>query len=78
MICGDPNLNLQADTSPPSAIGALPTVIERTNNVIIAHGMLDYLLLANGTLMTIQNMTWHGHQGFSQPQCAVEWRCMFG
>jgi carboxypeptidase D len=40
-------------------------VIERTNNVIIGHGLLDYLLLANGTLATINNMTWNGAQGFS-------------
>jgi carboxypeptidase D len=64
--CGDPNLNLEADTSLPSALGPLPTVIERTNNVIIGHGMYDYLLLLNGTLATIQNMTWHGKQGFQQ------------
>lgn len=65
-MCGDPNLNLGGDTSLPSSIGALPTVIERTNNVLIAHGWLDFLLLANGTLATIQNMTWHGQQGFTK------------
>ena len=27
--------------------------------------MLDYLLLTNGTLMTLNNMTWNGQQGFS-------------
>jgi len=26
--------------------------------------MLDYILIANGTLLMIQNMTWHGAQGF--------------
>lgn len=65
-ICGDPTLGL--DSSPPSGGpgGPLPAVIERTNNVIIGHGMLDYLLLANGSLATIQNMTWHGKQGFQK------------
>ncbi|KAK0386039.1 hypothetical protein NLU13_5876 [Sarocladium strictum] len=66
MECGDPNLNLQADSSLPSALGPLPVVIERTNNVLIGHGMYDYLLLVNGTLATIQNMTWHGKQGFQE------------
>lgn len=47
-----------------NTIGPLPTVIEKTNNVIIGHGLLDYLLLANGSLVTIQNMTWNGMQGF--------------
>lgn len=49
---------LEPDGSPPSGLGPLPSVIERTNNVIIGHGVLDYLLLANGSLITIQNMTW--------------------
>ena len=64
-ICGDDSLGL--DSSPPSALGPLPSVIERTNNVIIGHGLLDYLLLANGSLATIQNMTWNGAQGFQSP-----------
>ncbi|KAK4899991.1 hypothetical protein LTR27_002754 [Elasticomyces elasticus] len=67
-ICGDDSLGLldPGDTSLPSALGPLPGVIERTNNVIIGHGWLDYLLLANGTLATIQNMTWNGLQGFQE------------
>ncbi|KAI7021273.1 alpha/beta-hydrolase [Hortaea werneckii] len=64
-ICGNDNLGL--DSSIPSALGPLPSVIERTNNVILGHGWLDYLLLANGSLATIQNMTWNGAQGFQSP-----------
>ena len=52
------------DQSPPSGLSVLPSVIERTNKTIIAHGMLDYILIANGTLLMIQNMTWNGAQGF--------------
>ncbi len=64
-VCaGGPNLLPQGDGSPPSFLKALPSVIERTNNTIIGHGLLDFLLFANGTLMTIQNMTWNGAQGF--------------
>lgn len=55
------------DPSPPSALGPLPSVIERTNNVLIGHGWYDYLLFLNGTLVTIQNMTWNGAQGFQKP-----------
>ncbi|KAK3074104.1 hypothetical protein LTR53_003751 [Teratosphaeriaceae sp. CCFEE 6253] len=67
-VCGDDSLGLldPGDTSVPSALGPLPSVIERTNNVLIGHGWLDYLLLANGTLATIQNMTWNGLQGFQK------------
>ena len=65
-VCGDDTLGLlnQGDSSLPSALGPLPGVIERTNNVIMGHGNLDFLLIANGSLAVIQNMTWNGKQGF--------------
>jgi carboxypeptidase D len=55
------------DTSPPSAWGPLPKVIEQTNNTVISHGWLDYTLFVNSTLIAIQNMTWNGAQGFQKP-----------
>ena len=69
VICGDDSLGLldPGDESVPSALGPLPKVIEMTNNVLIGGGWLDYLLLTNGTLVTIQNMTWNGLQGFQAP-----------
>ena len=42
-------------------------VIEATNNVIVGHGDLDMVLIANGTLLTLNNLTWNGKQGFSEP-----------
>lgn len=57
----------QGDGSAPSGLGPLPSVIERTNNVLIGHGWYDYLLFLNGTLATIQNMTWNGARGFQKP-----------
>lgn len=57
---------LDNDDSPPSGLSVLPRVIEKNNRTVIGHGMLDFILLANGTLMTIQNMTWNGAQGFSE------------
>lgn len=62
-VC-DGNIFPRGDGSAPSALGPLPRVIEATNNVLIGHGWYDYLLFANGTLATIQNMTWNGAQGF--------------
>lgn len=52
------------DTSPPSGLSVLPGVIERADRVILGHGILDFILQYNGTLLAIQNMTWNGQQGF--------------
>lgn len=57
---------LDRDTSPPSGVSVLPGVIERSARTIIAHGALDYILIANGTLLMIQNMTWNGALGFQE------------
>ena len=58
---------LTTDTSPPSGLSVLPRVIEKTKKTIIGHALLDYILIMNGTLLMIQNMTWNGAQGFSTP-----------
>jgi carboxypeptidase D len=55
------------DNSLPSALSVLPGVIERAERVIIGHGILDMVLIYNGTLVAIQNMTFNGAQGFSNP-----------
>lgn len=55
------------DNSEPSALSVLPGVIEKADRVIIGHGLLDMVLLWNGTLLATQNMTWNGAQGFSTP-----------
>ncbi|KAK5057658.1 hypothetical protein LTR84_011659 [Exophiala bonariae] len=55
------------DNSEPSALSVLPGVIEKADRVIIGHGLLDMVLIWNGTLIATQNMTWNGAQGFSTP-----------
>ncbi|EXJ60001.1 carboxypeptidase D [Cladophialophora yegresii CBS 114405] len=55
------------DNSPPSALSVLPRVIERADRTIIGHGLLDMILIYNGTLLAIQNMSFNGAQGFSVP-----------
>lgn len=52
------------DNSVPSTLSVLPHVIDATKNVIIGHSALDMILLANGTLLALQNMTWGGKLGF--------------
>lgn len=44
----------------------LPQVIEATNRVLIGNGDFDMIILTNGTLMSIQNMTWNGQLGFQE------------
>ncbi|KAM0164683.1 hypothetical protein ACHAPG_000456 [Botrytis cinerea] len=53
------------DNSLPSGLSVLPSVIERSKRTVIGHGALDMVLIANGTLLMIQNMTWGGAQGFT-------------
>ncbi|EXJ95780.1 carboxypeptidase D [Capronia coronata CBS 617.96] len=55
------------DNSLPSTLSVLPGVIERADRVIIGHGLLDMILIWNGTLLATQNMTFNGAQGFSVP-----------
>lgn len=55
------------DNSLPSALSVLPSVIDRAERTIIGHGLLDYILIYEGTLLAIQNMTFGGSQGFSSP-----------
>jgi carboxypeptidase D len=50
----------------------LPRVIEATNRVLIANGDYDMVILTNGTMLAIQNMTWNGKLGFeSRPSTPI-------
>lgn len=51
----------------PANTDLLSSVIERTKRTVIGHGSLDFILIKNGTLLSIQNMTWNGVQGFQSP-----------
>lgn len=44
----------------------LPQVIEATNRVLIGNGDYDMVIITDGTLMSIQNMTWNGKLGFQK------------
>ncbi|KAI0030014.1 alpha/beta-hydrolase [Vararia minispora EC-137] len=56
-----------SDTSIPSTLSVLPNVIEKSERTVIVHGLADYILLAEGSRIAIQNMTWGGAQGFETP-----------
>ncbi|KAI0352504.1 alpha/beta-hydrolase [Trametes cingulata] len=55
------------DRSLPPAFTVLPSVIEKSERAVIVHGLADFILIAEGTRIVIQNMTWNGKQGFQTP-----------
>lgn len=59
-----PGPEQQYDESPNPTEHVLPRLIEATNRVLISNGDWDYLIITNGTLLAIQNMTWNGELGF--------------
>ncbi|KAI9849922.1 MAG: hypothetical protein M1837_000136 [Sclerophora amabilis] len=68
MECTNKNVFVDGgDKSPPSGLSILPGLIEKNKRTIIGHGLLDYILISNGTLLMIQNMTFNGEQGFTAP-----------
>ncbi|KAK6542475.1 hypothetical protein TWF694_006428 [Orbilia ellipsospora] len=67
VLCGRKDVFPFDDKSEGSApSGVLSNVIERSERTIVAHGLHDYVLIADGTLIALNNMTWHGAQGFTE------------
>jgi carboxypeptidase D len=61
------------DTSLDPIQYVLPKVLEATNRVLIANGDYDFEIITNGTLLSIQNMTWNGALGFqSAPSTPID------
>ena len=56
----------EGDLSADPIQKVLPQVIEATNRVLVSNGDFDMIIITNGTLMSIQNMTWNGKLGFQQ------------
>ncbi|KAG1817704.1 Alpha/Beta hydrolase protein [Suillus subaureus] len=65
--CTNTNVFLNEDSSLPPALTVLPSVIEKSQRTVIVHGLADFVLIADGTRIAIQNMTWNGLQGFQTP-----------
>ncbi|EIN04304.1 alpha/beta-hydrolase [Punctularia strigosozonata HHB-11173 SS5] len=55
------------DQSLPPAFTVLPNAIEKSQRSVIVHGLADFILIAEGTRIVLQNMTWNGLQGFQTP-----------
>ncbi|KAG1840918.1 Alpha/Beta hydrolase protein [Suillus subalutaceus] len=65
--CTNTNVFPNGDSSLSPALTVLPNVIEKSQRAVIVHGLADFILIANGTRIAIQNMTWNGLQGFQTP-----------
>ncbi|KAL1679239.1 Alpha/Beta hydrolase protein [Schizophyllum commune] len=65
--CSNVDVFPQGDSSLPSAFTVLPNVIESSERAVIAHGLADYILIAEGARLVLHNMTWNGAQGFQTP-----------
>lgn len=65
-VGGDSGPEQEGDTSADPIQKVLPQVIEATNRVLIGNGDYDFIIITNGTLLAIQNMTWNGKLGFQQ------------
>jgi carboxypeptidase D len=65
VFVGDGGPQGEGDLSPDPIQHILPQVIEATNRVLVGNGDFDMIIITNGTLLAIQNMTWNGQLGFS-------------
>ncbi|KAI9448385.1 alpha/beta-hydrolase [Lactarius indigo] len=62
-----PDVFPNGDASLPPAFTMLPNVIEKSKRSVVVHGLTDFILIAEGTRIVLQNMTWGGMQGFQKP-----------
>ena len=56
--CANTNVFVRGgDTSLPPAYTVLPSVIEKSERAVVVHGLADFILIAEGTEIILQNMT---------------------
>lgn len=59
------------DRTPSFEHSLLAQIIESSHQFYLLHGRLDAILKANGTRLALQNLTWHGVQGFTKPPSTI-------
>lgn len=69
-VCSSNPVFPVGDWSLRPAYSVLPSVIEKSERSVIVHGMADYIVIAEGTRIVLQNMTWAGKQGFQEDPVA--------
>lgn len=55
------------DRTPSFDHSLMAQIIESSQKFYLIQGQLDAILKANGTRLALQNLTWHGAQGFKKP-----------
>ncbi|KAF8638469.1 hypothetical protein AX17_002180 [Amanita inopinata Kibby_2008] len=65
--CATKSVFPNGDGSLPPSFTVLPNVIEKSQRSVIMHGLADFILIAEGARIAIQNMTWNYMQGFQTP-----------
>lgn len=64
--CSEIDVFPNGDASLPPTFTVLPDVIEQSVRSVIMHGLGDYVLIAEGARLALQNMTWGEKQGFQK------------
>lgn len=59
VLCTNTNVFPDGDSSLPPAFTVLPNVIEKSKRFVIAQGLLDFLLTADGTRIALQKCVLH-------------------
>ncbi|KAH8999463.1 alpha/beta-hydrolase [Lactarius akahatsu] len=62
-----PDVFPDGDVSLPPAFTVLPNGIEKSKRSVIVHGLADFILIAKGTRIVLQNFQVAGMQGFREP-----------
>ena len=55
--CSDIDVFPRGDRSLPPAFTVLPNAIEKSKRAVVVHGLADFILIAEGTRIVLQNMT---------------------
>ena len=66
VFIGDGGPQGEGDLSADPIQAVLPQVIDATQRVLVSNGDYDMIIITNGTLLAIQNMTWGGQLGFQE------------
>ena len=71
--CSNIRVFPRGDKSLPPSFTVLPNAIEKSERAVIVHGLADFILIAEGTEIVIQNMTCKWHPRVGPRQWVLTW-----